>query len=199
MRRFKVKNNKGYSLAEMIIVIAIIAIMCGAAVGIVGLMNNAKAREASVNFDSEISGLVAQAKSQTVKFDNGSGTVEVHKDWNFAIAIYKNKDNKFYILHGYYKPSSNTFKVFDADNGKDDKGKSISARVNITYNVGAKNDGTLSGIDIAGDTYDNVWVVSYDKAGRCICGVGSYEFKDSKTNSMMEAVTINANGSHISK
>ena len=49
-RRF-MKDNTGYTLIEMIIVIAIIAIMTGAAMVTITILHNAKAKEASITLE----------------------------------------------------------------------------------------------------------------------------------------------------
>ena len=53
-RRF-MKDNKGYTLIEMIIVIAIIAIMTGAAMVTITILHNAKAKEASITLETALS------------------------------------------------------------------------------------------------------------------------------------------------
>lgn len=201
MRRI-MKENKGYSLVEMIIVIAIIAVMSAAAMVTITLINSAKAKEASVTLNSEISALVARAKSQIPTFDDGSGTVEQHRDYNFAIAVYKTGD-KFYIAKGYYKIDSGNkvFQTFDADNANSGKGQSLSSKVSVTYVPGSKNSGAFEAADTFGLTADagKKWVIAYDQNGRCICGVGTFEINKASDNSTLDEISINANGSHISK
>ena len=202
MRRI-MKENKGYSLVEMIIVIAIIAVMSAAAMVTITLINSAKAKEASVTLDSEISALVARAKSQIPTFDDGSGTVEQHRDYNFAIAVYKT-DSKFYIAKGYYKMEDSgkkIFQTFDADNANSGKGQSLSTKISVTYVPGSKNPGAFETSDTFALTADagKKWVISYDQNGRCICGVGTFEINKASDNSTLDEISINANGSHISK
>lgn len=202
MRRI-MKENKGYSLVEMIIVIAIIAVMSAAAMVTITLINSAKAKEASVTLDSEISALVARAKSQIPTFDDGTGTVEQHRDYNFAIAVYKT-NNKFYIAKGYYKKEDSgekIFQTFDADNANSGKGQSLSTKVSVTYVPGSKNSGAFEAADTFGLTADTgkKWVIAYDQNGRCICGVGTFEINKASDNSTLDEISINANGSHISK
>lgn len=197
MRRF-MKNNKGYSLVEMIIVIAIIAVLTSAALVTITLINSAKAKEAGVTLDSEISRLVAQSKSQMPIFDDGSGTKAEHKDYNFAIAIYKNTDKKYYIASGYYNKQDNKFSTFDVSNNNGGKGICLSSKVSVSYEPGNKNTSNSPDCDINGTTY-SAWVVSFDKAGRCICGVGTFELKKSSDNTVIDEISIKANGSHQAK
>jgi prepilin-type N-terminal cleavage/methylation domain-containing protein len=207
------KENKGYSLVEMIIVIAIIAVMSAAAMVTVTLINSAKAKEAGVTFDSELAALVAESKSQVVKFDiNNDGAVDdtdttLCKDYYFAIAVYQATDGKYYISHGYYK-NDGTKKEYIAladENTNNGKGTCISSRVSIDYTAGTKNSGeltsgdnvTLTGINCSTDNNKAV-VVAFDKAGKCVSGVGTYLFKKTAGNTTIDEVTIRANGSRQS-
>lgn len=64
-RRF-MKDNKGYTLIEMIIVIAIIAIMTGAAMVTITILHNAKAKEASITLETALSETQKNAKGKNV-------------------------------------------------------------------------------------------------------------------------------------
>jgi prepilin-type N-terminal cleavage/methylation domain-containing protein len=218
-RRF-MKENKGYSLVEMIIVIAIIAIMAGGSMVTVTLINSAKAKEAGVTLDSEVAALVAQSKSQVpnlgTAYDvNGDGAKDdldekASKKLNFAIAVYKNTDGKYYIAHGYYNSTDGTFNVYDASNNNDGKGTCISSRVSISYEPASKLSGKiqisstnetnlkLDGIEIKSseDGKKYAYVIAFDKSGKCICGVGTYELKKSANNVTIDEISIKANGSH---
>jgi prepilin-type N-terminal cleavage/methylation domain-containing protein len=196
--RKSLRENKGYSLVEMIIVIAIIAILSAGAMVTVTLINSAKSKEAGVTFDSEVSNLIAKSKSQIPKFKLTAGDSEVeHKDYYFAIAVYKDDDGKYYLANGYYSKSSG-FKTYDCENANDGKGKSISSRVAIDYTEGSKNSGLMT-VDIDGTSVDSAYVVAFDRTGRCVSGVGTYSFRKSSTDVVLDEVTINANGSHQSK
>ena len=50
-RRF-MKENKGYSLIELIIVLAIIVVMTGVSMVTITIIHNARAREASTKFEN---------------------------------------------------------------------------------------------------------------------------------------------------
>ena len=197
------KENKGYSLVEMIIVIAIIAVLSAAAMVTITLINSAKTKEAAVTIDSEISALVAKAKSQIPTFDDG-GTegVKQHKDYYYAVAIYKSGNN-YYVANGYYKEVSGKkiFQTFDADNANSGKGKSISSKVTISYVPDSKYSGAMSDTDTFALTADSgkKWVIAYDREGRCVSGVGTFEINKASDNSTLDSISIKANGSHISK
>jgi prepilin-type N-terminal cleavage/methylation domain-containing protein len=195
------KENKGYSLVEMIIVIAIIAVMSAGAMVTVTLINSAKSKEAGVNFDSEVSELIAKSKSQIPKFQlDGEATASEHSDYYFAMAVFKDGD-KYYMASGYYSKTDG-FHTYDADNNNDGRGQSITSRVSVNYVAGSKNNGTMTANVRIGGTEEEktgAWVIAFDKSGRCVSGVGTYEFSKASDNIVLDTVTINANGSHQSK
>jgi prepilin-type N-terminal cleavage/methylation domain-containing protein len=198
-RRMK-KKNQGYSLVEMIIVIAIIAVLSAGAMVTVSLIGSARAKEAGVTLDSEISNLIAQSRSQVPKFATTTGgTVESHSDYNFAIAVYQASDGNYYIAHGYYETKSKAFNTFDYSNSNGGKGTSLSTRVRVKYEPGNKNDGTVTDATINGDSDVEATVISFDKAGRCVSGVGTYSIVKTNTNVVLDELTVKANGSHQSK
>lgn len=57
------KKNKGYTLVEMLIVLAIMAILSGLAVVSVGLIRKAKIQDAITSFDSQLTNLWMLTKS----------------------------------------------------------------------------------------------------------------------------------------
>jgi prepilin-type N-terminal cleavage/methylation domain-containing protein len=212
------KENKGYSLVEMVIVMAIVAIMAAGSLVTITLINSAKAKEAGVTLDSEITALVAKSKSQLVEFNYDKSADGVISDsdktnsrgYYFAIAVYQGTDGKYYISHGYYNPDDSgkkTYIAFADDNTNDGKGTCISKRVSIDYDGvdGAAKSGlvkagaSLTTTDITtSGTNKDVFIIAFDKAGRCISGVGTYDLKKSSTNVSIDTITIRANGSRQS-
>jgi ABC-type Na+ efflux pump permease subunit len=191
----------------MIIVIAIIAVMAGASMVTITLINSAKAKEAGVTLDSEISALIAKSKSQIPRIDiNGDGSVSEEevkdsKDYNFAIAVYQNKnDSKYYIAHGYLNSSDDKFYIYDEENTNDNKGTCISSRVSIDYTAGAKNSGLgKTSDDLNYSSTDRLWVIAFSGSGKCISGVGTYELEKASDHQTIDVLYVNANGSHQSK
>ncbi len=61
------KKNKGYTLVEMLIVLAIMAILSGLAAVSVGLIRKAKIQDAITSFDSQLTNLWIQTKSMAAK------------------------------------------------------------------------------------------------------------------------------------
>ena len=80
-------NNKGYSLVELIISMAIIVLLTGAAMLTMSMINSAKAREASVTFTSEISETSAKSKNQMVVLPNEDGVLVMQPTYNNCIQV----------------------------------------------------------------------------------------------------------------
>lgn len=197
----KKKKNKGYSLIELVIVIAIIALLTGLSFVTVSLLGSARAKEAAVDFDSQISDLASNAKSKLVVL-NG----KQYSDYCFCIKLYK-EGKKYYIKKGYFNgaaPSSTDQILSDGDdpspisryifvegeNSNDDKGVGISGKVKIKYEAPSQAEAEI--------TEDGIYII-FNRSGRCISGNGVYHFYKKSNNANIANVTINKNGSHQSK
>lgn len=182
-------NNKGYSLVELIICIAVIAILTGVAFVTVTLLHSAKAKEASVTFTSELSDTSIKAKNQVVTIEADDGSKVKYPKYSYCIKLYTDGD-RYYIQKGYYNPDASdeaTKYIFsDSDNPNDGKGISLSAKVTITYTPEGGTEADL----------DKVHIV-YDRRGRCIEGSGMYSFYKNG-DALIADVKINKNGSYQS-
>ena len=190
-RRF-MKKNEGYSLIEMIIVIAIIAVMMAAALVTITIMHSAKAKEAASTFENALADLQVNAKGKMCVVS------DVEKaDYRYAIAIYKD-GGKYYVKKGYYKGSgsdmnsASSYEFVDSENVGGGKGECFSAYVTVKY---VDDAGTER--DITGLTDKPVYII-YDRQGMCIYGYGKYNFYKNSDDQLMSTVTLNKNGSHSS-
>lgn len=191
-RRF-MKDNKGYSLIEMIIVMAIIVVMTGAAMVTITILHNAKAREASVTLDSALSEMQQNAKGRRCVV---AGTEQ--PDYKYALAVYAS-GGKYYVKKGYYigngsdmtRESSYVFE--NSENANSGKGESFSAYVDVKYQDAS---GTIR--DITGISEDPVYII-YDRQGMCISGDGKYLFYRNNKSTILNTVVLNKNGSHMTK
>lgn len=196
-RRF-MKKNEGYSLIEMIIVIAIIAILSAAAMVTISIMHSAKAKEASSTLEDSLYELQSNAKGKMCF--TGSESDPTNKknqpDYKFALAIYK-QGRKYYIIKGYYKGSgdmdtaSNYFFPSDENVGAG-KGTSLSSYVAVRYFDSSGTELVIGDLDTAA-----VYIV-YDKQGMCVHGTGKYQFSRKLNESPFSVMTLNKNGSHSS-
>lgn len=197
-------RNKGYSLIELIITIAIIVVLTGLSFITLSLLGSARAKEAATDFDAQISDLAASSKNKLVILAGSE-----RPKYCAFIKLYKDGD-KYYVKKGYYNPTAVTnnertlvegevvdnfsytryFYVED-ENKNDDKGVGFSSKVKITYEApDATKEKEI--------TEDGVYII-YNRAGRCIGGDGVYHFYKSSNNANIANVTINKNGSHQTK
>lgn len=194
--RIKLLDNKGYSLVEMIIVIAIIAVMTGVATVTITLLNSAKAKEAAVTFTSELSDVSTKAKNQMVVLDDGSGTMVKYPSYSYCLKVYKD-GSKTYIKKGYYNPdgtSEATKYIFvDSENKNNGRGISLSSKIEIKYmepNGVEKKISTSAGSNSVTQVY-----IVFDRNGRCIEGNGDYNFYKTNGN-LVSTVNLKKNGSY---
>ncbi|MBO5426101.1 MAG: prepilin-type N-terminal cleavage/methylation domain-containing protein [Lachnospiraceae bacterium] len=184
-------NNKGYTLVEMIITMAIIVVLSGLALVTISMINSAKAREASVKLTSELSDMYTKSKNQMVVIkDNATGDNVKYPKYSYCMMLYYSGNN-CYIKKGYYNPEGTdeaTKYIFvDSENVNDGKGTSLSSRVTIKY-----TDKTGSTFTIEDD--EKVYIL-FDRTGRCIEGVGEYSFYK-KNGNVIANVQLKTNGSY---
>ena len=189
-RRF-MKRNEGYSLTELIIVLAIIGVLTGAAMVTISIIHSAKAKEASSTMEDALSELEANAKGRM----GVVGGVE-QPDYQFALAIYKS-GSRYYLKKGYYKGNglakndASNYEFVASENGGGGKGTSFSSFIQITYVDSAGVERDITGLD------DNPVFIIYDKKGMCVLGDGKYKFyRKNSTSSTLGILTLNKNGSH---
>lgn len=189
-RRMKKLNNKGYSLIELIIVIAIIAIFTVAAMVTLSIMHSAKAKEAAITFESELSELLNKSKSNSIDV-NLDGVIDVDdKGYSYGLRIHC-VDGKCYVQDvvvqdGLYVSHSD---YEDANNNNDGKGISLSSYVYVRYTDYAGNEILINN----GSPY--YALVSYKRNGTCSVGAGTYEFIRTDGDATVATLTINKNGS----
>ena len=194
-RKMKKLNNKGYSLVEMIIVIAIVAVLTGAAMVTLSVMHSAKAKEAAITFESELSELVSDSKNKVCD-PNGDGVIDdSEKEYSVGLRLYKS-GGKCYVQQVLVKDGiyvqNTTYE--QANNNNNGKGISLSSYVYVKYTATA----TVNSFDI-GTEDDETVLIHYKKNGSCDSGHGTYEFIRTSGGSTVATVTINKNGSHQSK
>lgn len=190
-----IMKNQGFSLVEMIIVLAIVAVMSTMALISINVIHSAKAKDAASVFDSEVATLKTKAKGMGVDANNNGVLDDSEKELLYCIKIYKSGD-EYYLCTGYTSAPSVYASFTSTSTSNGGKGRNLSNYVRIRY-TGKLADGTsVSDYDPANGT-QAIYIV-FNKRGECIYGVGEYEFK--KTNGRTVARKyIRANGSHGSK
>lgn len=183
----KLRDNRGFSLVELIICISIIIIMSGVAMVTVTMLNSAKAKEASVTFESTLSDTITKSKNQVCVISG----VQYPK-YDRCIHVYKHSDGKYYIRTGYFDPDASgsaAYIFFDDENVNGGKGISMTSKVDVKYTATGTTDDAL--ID-----EDGIYIV-YNRNGQCIEGSGTYSFYKKNGNAIADVV-IQKNGSHQS-
>ncbi|MCM1170800.1 MAG: type II secretion system GspH family protein [Clostridium sp.] len=180
----KMDDNSGYTLVELIIVMAIIVILTTAAMVTMSVMRTAKVKEAAATFDAEVTDLIARTRNQNVYQDaNNNGVMDAGEEldgYKYELAIFPNGD-KYYVSNYYLLPVGTHSEVSAA------KRKNLSAYVTVQYSDfdGIYNNATIT----------NTHTIRFDKSGACVDGAGVYKFLK-KNGSVIATVTINKNGSH---
>ena len=161
--RERLKNNSGYTLVELILVIAIILIMSGGAMLTVSAIRSSQATSSMQRFDDEIAALEMRTKS-----------LEVGK----AMKIVQNGAN-YEIYYGTC--TGGNASTFVADSTKAD---AILERVSIYYAEDYNSDGVSTPLTSA--------VVLVRKSdGEVVSGYGEYRFCKYNTTSTVGRVTLN--------
>ena len=159
----EIKNNSGYTLVELILVIAIILIMSGGAMLTVSAIRSSQATSSMQKFDDEIAALEMKTKSFSV---------------GRAIKIVQNGAN-YEIYYGTC--TDNDVSTFTADSAKAD---SILERVSIYYSDSYDADAVSTPLTSA--------VILVRKSdGEILSGYGEYKFCKYNTTSSVGGVTLN--------
>lgn len=180
------KKNDGYTLVEMMIVIAIIIALSGMAVISLTVLNSASAKDSAMNFDTDIATLAAKARSMDANFMYNSNVYE-----EFCIVLYKDSSGKnTFQAPGYYDPDTDCYVV------NCNEKKKLSRRVELQLDGVTTNTG--SGFDVDGASVTEVNIVSiirFNRRGECVLGYGKYNFCK-RGGTIIATNKIRQNGSH---
>lgn len=206
MKNNKSKNNSGYSLIELVIVIAIIAVLAAMALVSVTIIHSARAKDAALKLDSEVSELITKNKNMSPddKSNAKYGLVVYCEDDYYKIAeviTVKSSSGwdgyaKYDSTHNKYVQISTVDEIYYVDDPIviprtveiEFEGKSISFKNGAEDDKGAGfKPGELDGTGAV--------CIMFDKRGTCTSGYGTYKFKK-KNGNVVSRVTIRQNGSH---
>lgn len=191
-----ISKNKGFSLVEMIIVLAIVAVMSTMALISINIIHSAKAKDAASVFDSEVATLKTKAKGMGVDVNNNGELEDSELSYLYCIKIYKSGD-KYFLCTGYTKMSSVASDFVSTATNNGGKGRNLSSYVKIKY-TGKLADGTeVTDREPGSEPADAIYIV-FNKRGECVCGAGEYEFFKPNGRTVARKY-IRANGSHGSK
>lgn len=186
------KKQKGYTLIEVIIAIAIMAVLAGMSFVTLGIINKARCSSAATSIEGQMSSLwlktkaISQAKTQTVSQFTGDNAfyplcMKITKnrtDVTLADGSLAKKDS-YSIILGYNK--NGTFVEKTADTVE----TLLPSILSIKYTPRA-----IEGVDdstqkaaVSGVDYKNDFLIQFNKAdGSVLYGAGDYEIVyDNKT------------------
>lgn len=95
------RKNQGYTLVEMIIVIAIIAIMSGVSAVTIGVIKQARCNVAIDTFNNQLAGLLLKSRAMSQGKIQSSGSDE-SQQYPLCMRIMKNADGEYEMTLGYY-------------------------------------------------------------------------------------------------
>ena len=171
------KTNKGYTLIEMIIVIAIMAILTGVAFVTLNVIKQAKCSAAVDTFQNQISSLwiktksVSQSKEQSSPSDSG----DMQKVYPMAMKIVKNTDSDDDVRDGSYEMIIGFFDGSDVI--EDETVATLTDIISIDY-IPASAKQEHSGLTVynSDGTIESVLIQFNKSDGSVKYGAGSYEF-----------------------
>lgn len=96
------KKNKGYTLIEVIIVIAIMAILAGMSFATLGIINKAKYNAATTSLNNQMSSLWVKTKALSQsKVQVAPTSSDDHAIYPICMQILHNADGSYSIIYGY--------------------------------------------------------------------------------------------------
>ena len=190
MRKVLKTTNKGYSLVEMVIVVTIILILGAMSLVSLTLINSARAKQASVTFESEVEALKTKCMNMKPAGDN--------YDY-YGISVYMDAKGVYNLCLVKHNKTNNKYEYIDDENQK------LSSRVEVEFTGSARNISNSAATPFtlnkhknttknSTDVSDTPIIISFDKRGNCFSGYGNYYFLK-RNGSYMARVEIKQNGS----
>ncbi len=201
-------KNKGYSLVEMIIVLAIVGILATMSLISLTLINNARAKDASNKLGSELNQIRKKSIEMTPtkeEINLYGGTYSASKEYRYGMIIYE--DTGKYVLSEViceYDTTNKCYKYLNLGSAltTDNTTVKLSSKVGLTFKGkytkfkdGTSvtcSDKTQPGVK----TSDDVVCVMFDKHGNCLSGYGDY-FLSKKNANEVARVIVKQNGSIV--
>ena len=197
MVREHLKNDKGYSLVELIIVIAIIVALAASALLSITMIHSARAKDGAVKLGSEINALKTRCMNMTP--DNTA------YDY-YALAVYNDSNGVSHIqlvMHKKTAPGAGFAFQFDPVPGEDPINLSSVVKTTFAGKI-IRNNATSSTPELLTSEYNpgplngsgatTPVIVAFDKKGYCYSGSGEFYFSK-KNGSRVARVEIRPNGS----
>ena len=208
-----IKKNKGYSLVELLIVLAIIIILAGLSLVSITLINTARAKDASNKFGSEAN----QVRKKAIEMNPTKGNdpyFDETKDYKFGLVLYQ-KDGIYQTDQVVVEKDSTTgqylykddagaygithaYPAYDSSGNPLRENAKFSGRVEVKFT--GKNISFLNGNSVDMDktnagttTTENAVCILFDNHGNCVSGYGTYFFYKKNGNEAARVI-IRQNG-----
>ncbi len=196
-------SNKGYSFVELLIVLAMIAILSGISLVSLTLLNTARAKQASTLFGDEVNAL----RKRNISMAPAEDAANPGKKTAYGLVLHY-EDNKFKVTQVECSQTSsggNTYYKFvkSGSNPKRVDTAEMSSRVEVkftgyykSFNDGNDNGGNNRTNFVPGslDGGNTSVCLMFDRHGNCTSGYGKYEFYK-KNGNKVATVTVRQNGS----
>ena len=157
-------KNKGYTLIELIIVIAIIGILAGASFISIGVIRQAKRQEAVNTLDNQISSLLVRTKALS-DASNKNG------DTPLCMVIRKRTDGKYAVMNGNIDESG-ILSVGDVNTDADCEAILPKDIIQIKY---VPSDSAQKAAAVGADNDDDLVIQFLKSYGSTQYGGGKYE------------------------
>ena len=197
-----IKKNKGYSLVEMIIVLAIVVILAGLALVSLTLVNTARAKDASNKFSSEVNQIRSDPYFDETK-DYRNGLALYLKDGKYQtdqVVVEKNAAGQYvYKDDASGAGISHAYPAYDASGNPIRENVQYSSRVEVKFT--GKNTSFLNGNtndmdkeNAGAPTTEKAICIVFDRHGNCSSGAGEYRFYKKNSNQVARVI-VRQNGS----
>ena len=196
MVRECLRNKKGYSLVELIIVMAIIIALAATALLSMTMVHSARAKDSAIKLGSEVNSLKTRCMNMTPE--------DANYDY-YALAVYKDNNTIHLQLVMHKKSAPGTGFTFEFDPVPGEPAIDFPSSVNTTFagriirnNAYDSTPELLSSEytpgPISGTGTNTPVIIAFDKKGHCFSGSGDYYFYK-KNGSRVARVEVRTNGS----
>jgi prepilin-type N-terminal cleavage/methylation domain-containing protein len=181
MKRFFTKNE-GYSLVEMIIVIAIVLVLATGALLSYSVVHSARAKEGAIKVGAEFNEL--KNRCMNMAPDDSSHDF-------YALSMYNDDQDVTHLTLVSHKKTGGFDDVPDTD-------VMLSSSVRVMFDQGSyyEADGTTK-VDVSSETApgskSSPIYICFDKRGNCYSGYGDYKFFKNRGNQVAR-VNVKQNG-----
>lgn len=192
------RNNKGYSFVELIIVIVLIIVLSVMSLVSLTLITTARAKDASTEFGSELQVIKKKCMDMTPDKDSWDSslslTTEDKEKSRYGLVVYFEDGNfKMSEVNCYPK---NDFYQYDLTTVNETVlfSKRIDVKYKGTY-TSFNNQSELHATEVApGELDDEECIcILFDRHGNCLSGYGEYDF-NRKNGTTVAKVYVSKNG-----